>query len=364
MGLSTSLLVVAVATALIPIVLVGGRSPGSVRDVEKAVVSAMVVAVVGSVIVHGFHGLNFFGLVHALYLFVVVTVPLLFGGWYLLSHRHGRRRFDAGLGAAATVLALCGLYGTHVEPSWLRVDEAQVRADVSASVRVGVIADLQTPSVGDHEHAAVDAVLERAPDMVVVPGDWFQGHAEVLQANRDDFVALLKRLVDGTKLVAVVSGDSDHTISVESIAEQAGAHFIDDSVLAFELNGVPIRLAGVRVLADGPDRGATLASLATPTDGFTLLLAHRPDVVYELTADSDVDLVVAGHTHGGQVQLPFVGPPVTFSDVPRDVAAGGLGVVNNVPLYVSAGVGLERLQAPQVRFGARPEVGIIEIVPR
>ena len=74
-----------------------------------------------------------------------------------------------------------------------------------------------------------------------------------------------------------------------------------------------------------------------------------------------VDLTVAGHTHGGQIALPFLGPPVTLSDLPRSVGAGGLHEVDGNPIYVSTGIGLERGSAPQVRFLTQPSFGIIDI---
>ena len=61
------------------------------------------------------------------------------------------------------------------------------------------------------------------------------------------------------------------------------------------------------------------------------------------------------------MQLPFIGPPITMSEVPRDVAAGGLHELDGVPLYLSNGVGMERATAPQVRFGDRPSVGVVTL---
>ena len=81
----------------------------------------------------------------------------------------------------------------------------------------------------------------------------------------------------------------------------------------------------------------------------------------QLPADSGIDLVVAGHTHGGQVALPMFGPPLTLSAVPRQVGAGGLHEVRGNPIYVSTGVGMERGQAPQLRFGVRPSVAVLEV---
>ena len=88
---------------------------------------------------------------------------------------------------------------------------------------------------------------------------------------------------------------------------------------------------------------------------------HKPDAI-ELLHARPADLLVAGHTHGGQVSLPLIGPPLTLSSVPRHIAAGGLGELDGTPIYVSTGVGRERGNAPQLRFGVRPSIGIIDLV--
>jgi predicted MPP superfamily phosphohydrolase len=72
-------------------------------------------------------------------------------------------------------------------------------------------------------------------------------------------------------------------------------------------------------------------------------------------------LTLSGHTHGGQLQLPLVGPLTTASNVPRDVAAGGLHSLDGRRLYVSRGIGVERDQAPRLRFGAPPEISIVTL---
>lgn len=73
-----------------------------------------------------------------------------------------------------------------------------------------------------------------------------------------------------------------------------------------------------------------------------------------------VDLVLAGHTHGGQVVVPFFGPPYTASRLPRRYA-GGLNDYRGIPLHVSRGVGMERGFAPQVRFLCPPEICVVDV---
>jgi predicted MPP superfamily phosphohydrolase len=91
-----------------------------------------------------------------------------------------------------------------------------------------------------------------------------------------------------------------------------------------------------------------------------ILLSHNPDVAEEpafLESGLRVDLMLCGHTHGGQVCLPFVGAPVTNSRLGQKYARG---LVNGpvCPVFVSRGLGMT---AMPVRLGARPEVAVIEL---
>ncbi|MCP4249167.1 MAG: phosphohydrolase, partial [bacterium] len=92
-----------------------------------------------------------------------------------------------------------------------------------------------------------------------------------------------------------------------------------------------------------------------------ILVAHRPDAVLALSPNSRIDLVVAGHTHGGQVVVPLLGPPFTLTRVPRHVAAGGFHDLGGRRIYVSRGVGCERSQAPRIRFLAPPEISLLTL---
>ena len=76
------------------------------------------------------------------------------------------------------------------------------------------------------------------------------------------------------------------------------------------------------------------------------------------------DLLVTGHTHGGQVCLPLVGPLVTSSKLPKRHSAGLLDLADGTQVYVSRGIGMERGHAPRLRFLCRPELTVLELVPQ
>lgn len=89
-----------------------------------------------------------------------------------------------------------------------------------------------------------------------------------------------------------------------------------------------------------------------------IVISHSPDFVDSLQVP--VDLVLAGHTHGGQVVLPLFGPPKTSSRLPR-AYAGGLNDYRGIPLHVSRGVGMERGFDVPVRFLCPPEICVLDL---
>jgi len=133
---------------------------------------------------------------------------------------------------------------------------------------------------------------------------------------------------------------------------------LDNVRLEADLAGLPIELAG---LHDAHIDRADFRVLPREAPGrLGIAVMHSPDSAPEAAA-CGYDLVVAGHTHGGQVRLPAIGPLLTLSRVPGDVAAGGLHEVGGQPLYVSRGVGLERGQAPPLRLLCPPEVAVLTV---
>jgi predicted MPP superfamily phosphohydrolase len=184
--------------------------------------------------------------------------------------------------------------------------------------------------------------------------------------------ALLARL-DAPGGVFFVHGDVDQWWQGQESALFAGTsvQVVTDAVAHTRVRGRDVTIGGVSLAIRDPGRSShardTVRALeAAPGEhDLRILLSHAPDAVYALAADSRVDLVVAGHTHGGQIALPLIGPLLTLSRVPRIAAAGGLHQVESNGarhwLYVTRGIGMERMQAPRVRFLCPPDVSVLTV---
>jgi len=114
-------------------------------------------------------------------------------------------------------------------------------------------------------------------------------------------------------------------------------------------------------MSHGRDRAGLFELVRrAPPDSLRIVIGHSPDFLMDLAGAVRIDLALAGHTHGGQVVLPWVGAPFTKSRLgPR--YASGLNDYKGVPIHVSAGIGMERGTAPQIRFLCPPEISVLEV---
>lgn len=310
-----------------------------------------------------FAGPDGYMVVHVAYLACVIGLPLT-GAVVMV--------FGRPIPVVLTALCLAsfaaipvGVYATYIEPFWLRVDKATLAVNsIDDDIRIGVFSDLETTSIGGYENGALDRLIALQPDMVLIPGDLHSLDPDRLDEWSPPFTELMQRLVDAVPNVLLVSGHSDTVSDLRRISRGTGARVLNNEIITLELNGNTVYVAGISLHDDRYSPAARQAAerLAEgDLPGVRILLAHEPDAI-RLLGGRTVDLLVSGHTHGGQVSIPFFGPPITASRVPRQVAAGGLNELHGMPVYVSTGVGRERGNAPQLRFGVRPSIGIIDLV--
>ncbi len=306
--------------------------------------------------------------------FIGLVCQALFGEGVLLAAatvwlmsragRKGPARFATGL-----LLALLATYGYayHFEPFNLQVRTHTVVSNggrpPSSVLRILHLSDIQAARVGEHEERALRLGLEQRPDLIVFTGDLAQSDP---WGSREQ---ALPRLRDLLRLAAAraplgayaVQGDVDH----DWPATLEGSGFVplsDRSVAVRLADGHRVALVGLSLRNSRTRSVETLASLvrsAPPADA-RIVLGHSPDFALALARVPGVDLALAGHTHGGQVVVPFFGPPLTLSRIPRRSAAG-LTRLDGLWLHVSPGIGLERGAAPPIRFLCPPAVCLLEL---
>jgi predicted MPP superfamily phosphohydrolase len=196
------------------------------------------------------------------------------------------------------------------------------------------------------------------PDIVIATGD-FVGANWI--GRRYDAAAAVAPLsaVKATHGTYAVLGNNDHQAGAAGVAQalrKAGVRVLVNE--AVQLG--PIGLAGIdgRLFKNGGEwqarRQKVYAGLAA-TSGAKLLVAHRPDEF--AWSPPWIDLVLAGHTHCGQIVLPLVGAIETGSDFGERYRCGAIRERDNL-MIVTAGLGTSRLP---LRFGAPPDIWLVEL---
>jgi predicted MPP superfamily phosphohydrolase len=278
--------------------------------------------------------------------------------------RFGRRTWLGGLAVAGCATVALGLSAFWLEPASLALIEERISLSGSASesLRIAVLTDLHvgSPFNGIAKlREIVDRTNAARPDVVCILGDLvIQGVIGGRFVAPEDIAAELKRLQAGAGVVAVL-GNHDGWLNhdrVRDALERNGIRVLEETAAKLSTAGGPVWIAGISDLWTGRhDIAAALA--AVKDDGApVILMTHNPDV-FPLVPDR-VALTLAGHTHGGQVRLPFVGRPIVPSQFGERFAAGHV-VEGDRHLFVATGVGTSILP---VRFRVPPAVTMLTVV--
>jgi predicted MPP superfamily phosphohydrolase len=269
----------------------------------------------------------------------------------------GRR---VAVGAGALALAGVAARALYVEPSsiTLRRLEITVPGWTADGLRIGVISDLHTgaPYVGlGRVEEIVDMIAGERPDLVALLGDYVDPTVVFAEDVAPEAVARrLGRLWSPLGTVAVLGNhDSDEGGGrIAQALDRAGIRVLEDEATLLDDRLWVVGLADASTRA--PDIGAAYAAL--PEGAVPLVLSHDPDLFPLLPPRPQ--LVLSGHTHGGQVSLPGIRSlwtPSRFGDRYTGDRVESLGPKR---LVVSRGVGTSRLP---VRFRARPEVAVLTV---
>ena len=242
----------------------------------------------------------------------------------------------------------------------------------SSTFRAVVISDLHDHIFKDDNAELAEKIREAEPDLILMDGDMLNAQSEDASVPLD----LIRQVKEIAPVYYALGNHEEayiqngHPELEEELAE-AGATVLDKNYVDIEVNGTPVRLGGMYDYAFGLTGNND--ALAAPrdtlrflqdfqnTDRLKIMLSHRPDsfIFGDASEVWDVDLVISGHAHGGQVVLPFLGGLYGCDQGWFPTYVHGVYEKGNFQIFVTSGLGSNRQILP--RFNNPPEIAVLTI---
>lgn len=256
------------------------------------------------------------------------------------------------------LIAAIGVDAFLIEPKSLQIDHYKIEsAKIKRPTRIAVLTDLQTDHVGDYEKQALERMLAKKPDIILMPGDYVQSNGMRGHVTWEKEKIALNNLFKEVKLQA--------PLGVYAVCGNC-----EDDYWPKIFDGTGVKTFPVSKTIDCGDFVVTELTLSDSfdsdyklphSDKYHIAVGHGPDFAL---GNADADLLACGHTHGGQVVVPFYGPPMTLCRAPKEWARGCVKEIHpGTWLILSRGVGMERHFAPRMRFLCKPQIVIADVNP-
>ena len=248
------------------------------------------------------------------------------------------------------------IYGFIIEPSNLKIKQMSLRFKKgNLFVTFIHISDIHLEELGIRELKIKRYIKDNPPDFILFTGD-FLNLSNIRNENSINQIIEFLNLLNAYAPIYYVTGspavDVEETVMI--IEKNIMATRINNSNIVIRVKEKDVNIIGLTCTHKPHLDGDDISSLIVE-DAINILLYHSPDLVYEIEEGDKIDLMLSGHTHGGQVCLPWFGPLFTGSLYGRKLQSG-LYKIHDTLLYISRGIGLEGLGATRVRFLCQPEI--------
>ena len=289
----------------------------------------------------------------------------------VIQKKINRRRFLSSLGVFGIGTAATGAYGKTVGAEHLEVGSHQVSVSKNSArnpLKILQLSDLhasETVSL-DFLERAIDLGVAQKPDLICLTGDYITHTYD----RWERYVDILSKLSDVAPTYATLGnhdggawcGEHHHihgysdTEKVRALLEKSKIKLLDNDATQLSLRNWKLNLAGLGdVWAKEFFPEKTFKNVSADDATATVVLSHNPDTKDALK-NYPWDLMLCGHTHGGQVRLPFVGAPIAPVKDKRFVQ--GLHRWESRWIYTTKGVG----NLYGIRVNCRPEVSLLTLV--
>ncbi|MGJ8650019.1 MAG: metallophosphoesterase [Opitutaceae bacterium] len=258
-------------------------------------------------------------------------------------------------------------YVTNIEPEHLVVKQVRLETPkLTAPIRLLHISDIQAGSVEDYQLEIFKQIIALKPDIIINTGDFLQ---VVPPATFNEEWGKLFELIQSANPrygTYAVYGDTERELYRLRPEAIEPLRMLSSRSQQIPVDGGSLSLHGLSLYqsksSDWAMRTVDTWLQESPESDFRILFGHAPDYALSV-GEKSIDLCLAGHTHGGQIRLPWYGPLVIDSEVPKEWSRGFRRI--GIPyLNVSAGAGSNRFNGlPPLRFNCPTEMTLIELVP-
>lgn len=292
---------------------------------------------------------------------LVAFITFTFISALVISFRGGFQKSKINLVGwliiAASLLGIACLYwGFFIEPQQLEVTETTIhnkKLQGGKHFRIVHISDLHCDLIAGPEEKLPELMPQLKPDLILFTGDAINTHKSLNRFRR--IFAEISKVAP----VYVVKGNHDTRCYPDvGLFSRSGKNVqeLESTTQSIKINGVDATITGVPI--DSENNIQHLISVLEP-DKFNIFIYHYPSIA-DFLSKTPVDLFLCGHTHGGQVRLPFYGAIITRSLTGKKYESGYYKV-KNMDMYVNRGIGMVGGSAPKIRFLCKPEVSVLNI---
>ena len=250
---------------------------------------------------------------------------------------------------------ICFCYGYFIESYNIEVNNIEIRTNKlkETSFRIVHISDLHCDKRPANEKKIIKIINDLKPDIIVFTGD---------AINRPAYLPLFKETMKSLnaplgKFAVYGNWETEHWPNLDYYS-QTGFELLNEKSVTLNKNGETITVSGLRP-ENGRFADRTIGNLSSEI--YNVFLYHFPDFTRYIHY-FNVDLYLCGHTHGGQIALPYYGALITMSKFGKKYEAGQYAV-GKTTLYINRGLGMDAYP-PRIRFLARPEITVFDIGPK
>lgn len=279
-----------------------------------------------------------------------------------------KKRLRVGFAAALLLVGGLVFWGFFVEPNRLIVRHETIQVSQLPpeldGLRIVLLSDIHADGSFIDERK-LQTIVERAnqlqPEMIVICGDYIAGDGRRHEPKilPETFAPILKNFNAPLGVYSVL-GNHDwwyDGVRVRQALEQNGIKVLENEAIKVDRSGTSFWIVGFADLWTRPQR-IPEALAKVPQNVPLIAITHNPDIFPRLP--HYVPLLLAGHTHGGQISLPLIGPVVEPSRISKNYVRGHV-IENGRHLFVTVGIGTSIIP---VRFGATPEIVLLTVKTR